>query len=110
MRRLSKMLLIICVLALSFLFASFGYSMPPKPGPNFMWVKPHTTPNGTFIEGHWKHAGPAQKGKVWVSGHYNDAGNWVPGHWKHIHAPRPGAVWAPGHRGPKGRWIRGHWR
>ena len=108
--KILKTLFVACILLLPFLCASFSYARPPKPGPHFIWVNPHTTPNRTFIKGHWKHVGPAEKGKVWVSGHYNAAGKWVRGHWKHVHAPKPGALWVPGHRGPKGRWIPGHWR
>lgn len=110
MFRQLKMLFIICVFALAFLFASFSYAKSPKPGPNFIWVRPHTTQDGTFIKGHWKHVGPAKKGKAWVSGHYDADGNWVAGHWKNVRVPKSGAVWVPGHRGPKGRWIPGHWR
>ena len=106
-------LLIVCLLfLLSFAIGpGCSHARPPKPGPNFVWVPPHTTPDGVFIRGHWKYAGPPVPGKIWVPGHYNAAGEWVPGHWKYREGPpRKGAVWVPGHFGPGGKWIPGHWR
>jgi hypothetical protein len=88
-----------------------AFARPPKPGPDFVWVPPHTTPGGVLIQGYWRYDGPAQSGRTWVPGHYNRRGVWVPGHWKNLGAaPHPGAVWVPGHRAPDGRWIPGHWR
>jgi len=73
-----------CIIAviISFSFVSSVQARPPKPGPKFFWVKPHTKPNGVFIPGHWKYKGPKRKGKVWVRGHFGRRGRWIPGHWK----------------------------
>ena len=81
-----------------------------RPGPDFVWVAPYTTPGGAFIHGHWKYVGPPRHSKVWISGHYNRYGDWVPGHWKKLRSPQKGAKWVPGYRTPGGRWIPGHWR
>lgn len=105
-----KLFLIIYTMILAFSFVVYSHAKPPKPGPNFVWVKPHTTPNGILIPGHWKHVGSSQKGKVWVPGHRAPNGKWVSGHWKTITPPRPGAVWIPGDYGPNGDWIPGYWR
>ena len=105
-----KVVLITCFIILPFLLVPCSHAKPPKPGPNFIWVKPHTAPNGNSVPGHWKHTGPPQKRKAWVSGHRNSDGKWVPGHWKTLSPSKKGAQWVPGHHGPKGRWIPGHWR
>ncbi len=105
-----KVFLIVCITILPFLFLSCAHARPPKPGPNFVWIKPHTKPDGAFIPGHWKYVGSPKKGKVWVPGHHAPSGKWVPGHWKSLSSPRSGAAWVPGHYGPRGRWIPGHWR
>ncbi|HEC68510.1 MAG TPA: hypothetical protein ENI35_06885 [Candidatus Desulfofervidus auxilii] len=110
MFRRFKLFLIGCIIILPLVFSSCVHAKPPKPGPNFVWVAPHTTPNGVFIPGHWKYVGPAKKGKVWIPGHYRPNGKWIPGHWKILTPPRAKAVWVPGHYGPGGRWIPGHWR
>lgn len=77
-----KMFIIVCITILPFLFSSIGYARPPKPGPNFTWVKSHTTAGGVFTPGHWKYVGPPKKGKVWVSGHRARNGKWIRGHWR----------------------------
>ncbi|HDZ91580.1 MAG: hypothetical protein JRJ09_07175 [Deltaproteobacteria bacterium] len=89
---------------------SCTHARPPKPGPDFVWVAPHRTPDGRFIKGHWKHTGTPRPGKVWVPGHYSPDGTWVPGHWKKTPKAKPGGVWVPGHYGPGGRWVPGHWK
>jgi hypothetical protein len=99
-----------CALLWPFLQASCTRGRPPKPGRPFVWVKPHTGPNGVFLPGHWKYVGGPKSGQVWVLGHYGPGGKWIPGHWKSVGSPRPGGIWIPGHRGPRGRWIPGHWR
>lgn len=107
-----RFLSVVFILVLPFIFLSISHSMPPKPGPQFVWVEPYTTDGGVFIKGHWKYTGPTKRNKVWVAGHYNSEGKWVVGHWKLLGHPRPhkGAHWNPGHRGPRGRWVPGHWR
>jgi hypothetical protein len=107
-----KPLYFLFILIIPLFFSSLSYGIPPKPGPQFVWVEPHTTESGTFIRGHWKYIGPPKANEVWIMGHYNDEGKWVIGHWKLLSHPRPhkGAIWVPGHRGPKGRWVPGHWR
>jgi hypothetical protein len=47
------------ILALTLLLFSCEYIMarPPKPGPNFIWVKKYTTPLGITIPAHWKYRG-----------------------------------------------------
>jgi len=77
-----KMFLIVCITISPFLFLSFGYARPPKPGPNSVWIKPHTTSGGVFVPGHWKYVGPPKKGKVWVPGHRSRNGKWIRGHWR----------------------------
>jgi hypothetical protein len=56
------------------LILSTGYTKPPKPGPNFIWVKPYTLPDGISIPGHWKYTGPPKKGKTRMLGHYKSKG------------------------------------
>lgn len=63
-------------------FFSCAYSRLPKPGPNFVWVKPIKGPKGKIIPGHWIHKGTPKPGKIWVKGHYGPKGRWIPGHWK----------------------------
>ncbi len=103
---------IIIILTAFFLCLALNVqARPPKPGPNFVWVGPHTTPNGHFVPGHWKYIGPRVKGKVWIPGHRAADGTWIEGHWKTVPpAKRANAVWVKGHFGPRGRWIPGHWR
>ena len=106
-----KVFFIVCIMSLAPLFTVNSHAKPPKPGPDFVWVKPHTTPDGIAIPGHWKYVGAPLEKKVWVRGHHNAERKWVPGHWKSlVPPPKKGSVWVPGHRGPKGRWIPGHWR
>ena len=102
--------LIAGMIVLPFLHISYSHAKPPKPGPNFVWVKSHTTPNGHAIPGHWKYAGSSKKEKVWVPGHHAPDGKWVPGQWKSLSPSKNSSVWVPGRHGPKGRWIPGHWR
>ena len=111
MSKLYKGVLIVaCAYVLVFVFPFCTHAKPPKPGPNFVWVKPHTVPDGTSIPGHWKYKGPKTQGKTWVPGHYRPDGSWNPGHWKKLVPPKSGKTWVPGHHGPKGRWIPGHWK
>ncbi len=111
MYKLFKIMVIIaCINFLPFLSSSCTHARPPKPGPNFVWVAPHTMPSGISMPGHWKCIGPAHPGKTWVRGHYAPDGTWRQGHWKKLVSPKPGKNWAPGHHGPRGRWIPGHWR
>jgi hypothetical protein len=106
-----KKLLFVALLLISGLFlAATAYSAPPRPGPNFVWVAPHTNQNGVYIQGHWKYVGPSRSDKVWVQGHYNKNGKWVAGHWKKQGPSKKGKTWVPGHRAPNGRWVPGHWR
>ncbi len=35
------------------IFFSCVHSRPPKPGPDFVWVKPVKGPKGKIIPGHW---------------------------------------------------------
>ena len=74
--------LLIIVLTLFIFFIACAHSRPPKPGPDFVWVKAYTTPEGKTVPGHWKHVGPGVKGKTWVPGHHGPRGKWVPGHWR----------------------------
>lgn len=101
---------IVCITILPLIFSSSCHGRPPKPGPDFIWVKAHPGPDGTSVPGHWKYVGPPVEGKVWVPAHRDPKGQWVPGYWKPKHPPKKGKVWVPGHRGPKGRWIPGHWK
>ena len=104
-----NLLLISYMIILPFIFASYSQARPPKPGPNFVWVKPHDTSNGTSIPGHWKYVESAKKEKVWVPGHYSPNGKWLSGHWKSLSPSKKGSAWVPGHYGSKGRWVPGHW-
>lgn len=107
----TKWLSFLIVVVFSVFFISCAHAKPPKPGPNFVWVESHETPDGDVIPGYWKYTGPPVKGKVWVRGHHSADGSWVAGHWKVLTPPpRKGANWVPGHYGPRGRWIPGHWR
>ncbi len=106
LKPLLRTLLVLGALALS----SIAHSAPPRPGPNFVWVAPHTNESGVYIHGHWKYVGPALSDKVWVQGHYNNNGKWVAGHWKKQASSKQGKSWVPGHRAPDGTWVPGHWR
>ncbi|MEA1867102.1 MAG: hypothetical protein U9N19_03225 [Thermodesulfobacteriota bacterium] len=81
-----KKLAIISIIASIFymplFFTSCSKSKPPRPGPNFVWVVPHTTPDGEKIPEHWKHKSCSKPGAVWVPGHLNPSGRWISGHWK----------------------------
>ena len=110
MARGARLFLIIFITLLPFVLMLPSHAKPPQPGPDFVWVAPHTTPQGNGVPGHWKYVGPDKKGKVWVPGHNNPAGEWVPGHWKPVNPRKPGTKWVPGHHGPGGRWIPGHWK
>ncbi len=106
-----KKIVIIVLAGFALCIAIGAHARPPKPGHNFIWVAPHTTPSGHLVPGHWKYVGPAVEGKVWVPGHRAADGTWVNGHWKAKPVARkPHAVWVKGHFGPRGRWIPGHWR
>lgn len=77
-----KHLILIFFVIISFSSISCTYARPPKPGPNFVWVHVHTTPEGKIIPAHWKHVGKSHPhGRHWIAGHFNRAGLWVPGHW-----------------------------
>lgn len=82
MFRKSRIAFFVCFAVIPAFLATSCYIRPPKPGPGYVWVKPHKTPAGVHVKGHWKN----------------------------LPSPRPGAVWVPGHYGPKGHWIDGHWR
>lgn len=110
MKKSLRILLCITSLIVILPLQSCVVNRPVRPGPDFVWVAPYTTPRGVFIHGHWKYVGPPRHSKVWISGHYNRYGDWVPGHWKKLRSPRKGTKWVPGHRTPSGRWIPGHWR
>lgn len=101
---------ITCMIVLPFLTVTQSHAKPPKPGPNFIWIKSHTTPSGHFVSGHWKYAGSSKKEKVWVPGHHDPDGKWVPGQWKSLCPSKKDSVWVPSHHDPKGRFIPGHWR
>lgn len=105
-----KSFLSVLIMIVPFVFQSCSHARPPKPGPDFVWIKPHTAPSGVTVPGHWEYAGPDKPGSVWVPGHRAAGGEWVAGHWKSVPSPRPGAKWIPGHQGPRGKWIPGHWR
>ena len=105
-----KVFVIACFAVLPFFFFSSCYARPPKPGANFVWVKPLANPGGVVIPGHWKHVGPGKKGKVWVPGHHAPNSAFIKGHWKALPPARPGRAWVPGHYGPNGHWKYGHWR
>ncbi len=105
----SIIVFIVIVFSLFFVF-SCAHSRPPKPGPNFQWVKPVKTNSGNIIPGHWVYKGALKPGKTWVPTHLNNSGNVVPGHWKNIKPLKKKNTWIPGHHGPKGRWIPGHWK
>ncbi len=105
-----KPLLTAVLLIWTLALAGIAHAAPPRPGPNFVWVAPHTNQNGVYIHGHWKYVGPTLSDKVWVQGHYNKNGKWVAGHWRKLGPSKQGKTWVPGHRGPNGRWIPGHWR
>jgi hypothetical protein len=68
------------VLYYHFLFCV--HSRPPKPGPDFVWVKPVKGPKGKIIPGHWVYKVAPKPDKIWVKGHYDHKGRWIPGHWK----------------------------
>jgi len=108
-KRFSLFSITCCIIILPFLFVSYSHAKPLKPGPNFVWVKSHTIPNGNSITGHWKYAGHSKKEKVWVPGHHAPNGKWVPGQWESLSPSNKSSVWVPGHHGPQGRWIPGHW-
>ena len=96
----SRLVFFVCFAIIPFFFLTACYARPPKPGPNFVWVKPHKNPTGVGIPGHWKYTGPARKGMLFCK--YEKEPKLL--------SPKPGAVWVPGHHGPRGRWVRGHWR
>ncbi len=111
MRKRFQLFLITVFVVLPFIVLSCAHAKkPPKPGPDFRWVKGHKTPVGVVIPGHWKYHGPVVKNKTWVPGHNEPNGKRVAGHWKVLKSPRKGSVWVPGHHGPGGKWITGHWR
>lgn len=109
--RIKTVFILPCVIIFS-LFISFScaHSKPPKPGPNFRWVKPVKTAGGHVIPGHWAYNSVPKPGKVWVPTHLNNAGNVVPGRWRNIKPLKKKSVWIPGHHGPAGRWVPGHWK
>lgn len=103
--------LLICFMLMFFSFPSLSFGgRPPKPGPNFVWIKGWVTESGVLIKGHWKYKGPPMKARVWVPGHYKKNGKWVPGHYKKIKRKRKNAVWVPGHHSRQGYWVPGHWK
>jgi len=55
---------------------------PARPGPNFVWVPAHSSPEGVVVPGHWKATGPTPRGKVWVPAHRGPRGRWIPGHFR----------------------------
>jgi hypothetical protein len=126
MIKLLKTLFVICVLVLPFLFISFSYARPPKPGPHFIWVYPHRAPDGTLIEGHWgpmphppHHGAPPGHGPshpmpgpnfIWVEPYATPHGIFIHGHWRYVGPPQRGKVWVAGHYDSAGYWVRGHWR
>jgi hypothetical protein len=110
LRKLSVLVISFGLFLIMPVFSASVHAIPPKPGPDFVWVDEHRTPDGTIIEGHWKYIGPNTPGKTWIPGHRERNGEWIPGHWKDIPRPKKGGVWVPGHYGPKGRWIPGHWK
>ena len=99
-----NVLFCLIVLACSLSLTITACAKPPKPGPDFVWVKKGKRP------GHWKYTGPPASSKAWVKGHFNNNGKWIPGHWKKGAPPRPGAVWVPAHRTPNGKKVPGHWK
>lgn len=46
-----KSLYFLFIFMVPLFFSSVSYGIPPKPGPQFVWIKPHTTENGAFIKG-----------------------------------------------------------
>lgn len=66
---------IACVTILPLILSSSCHGRPPKPGPDFMWVKVHPGPDGISIPGHWKYVGPPVEGKVWVPAHRDPRGS-----------------------------------
>jgi len=76
--------------------------------PDEVWVPPHTTSEGVWINGFCRPV--AKKGFVWVDGHFKPQGIWVPGFWKPIDPPPPGKAWVPGYLNPRGVWVPGYWR
>lgn len=82
MSNILKTLVALCVIALPLSLASCAHTKPPRPGKNFIWVPPRTTPAGEFIPGHWKRTGPVVEGKVWVPARRGPNGRWIPGHWR----------------------------
>lgn len=66
---------IACVTILPLIFSSSCHGRPPKPGPDFMWVKAHPGPDGISMPGHWKYVGPPVEGKVWVPAHRDPRGS-----------------------------------
>ena len=110
MRKSVRVLLIVASIIAILPLQSCVVNRPVKPGSDFVWVVPHSTPGGVLIPGHWKYIGPPRHGRVWVPGHYNRRGDWISGRWKRIGSPRKGSYWVQGHRTSSGRWIPGHWR
>ena len=101
--------IVVFFLAFGFLYIPFARAIPPKPGPRYIWVKPHKALHGRRIPGHWKYIGPGKPDAVWIPGHFNAYRGWVDGHWKTIPVKR-GQVYVPGHYGHRGHWIPGHWK
>ncbi|MDY7031551.1 MAG: hypothetical protein SVY10_06530 [Thermodesulfobacteriota bacterium] len=58
-----RLFLVVVMTILPLFFSSCIHPRPPKPGPNYIWVKPHTKPDGAFVEGHWQYAGPSRRHK-----------------------------------------------
>ena len=107
---MKRLFCLTCAIIFSLLIVfSCAQARPPKPGPNFVWIAPHTNAAGILVPGHWNYIGPANNKKVWVPAHYNKFGKMVPGHWSN-RPYKKNKVWVPGHHGPKGRWIPGHYK
>jgi len=110
MVRIFKVCFVLFAMLIPFVFSSCSHARPPKPGPDFVWVKPHRSFDGTPVPGHWRYVGAPKAGREWIPAHRTPDGTLVQGHWSALPSPRPGAAWVPGHFGPGGRWVPGHWR
>jgi hypothetical protein len=61
-------------------------TIPPSPGPNWVWVGGYHQFRGgryVWIKGHYAH--PPHPGQSWVAGHYDKRGKgwvYVGGHWR----------------------------
>ncbi len=82
MKKIKGFILFVVIIFCSYISFSCAHSKPPKPGPNFRWVKPVKTQSGHIIPGHWIFVGAAKPGKAWIKGHHGPRGRWIPGHWK----------------------------